>query len=115
MSAFDKQEGGDHYKKLAIGPTEYSLANGLDAGQSEIIKYVTRFKDKNGLQDLKKARHTIDLLIDHYYPEESSEVPLAILEATQNQPEPIKAFSQGGFVNNDTCARMPTSHIRRNR
>ncbi|MEW5968649.1 MAG: DUF3310 domain-containing protein [Pseudomonadota bacterium] len=82
MSAFDKQEGGDHYKKLAIGPTEYSLANGLDAGQSAIIKYVTRFKDKNGLQDLKKARHTIDLLIEHYYSEDSGDIPLAILEAT---------------------------------
>ncbi|WP_151749244.1 DUF3310 domain-containing protein [Acinetobacter seifertii] len=83
MKAFDKQEGGDHYKKLAIQPMQYSLVNGLDAGQATIIKYVTRFKDKKGLEDLKKARHTIDLLIEHYYPEESNEVPLAILEATE--------------------------------
>ncbi|AZC00314.1 DUF3310 domain-containing protein [Acinetobacter pittii] len=115
MSAFDKQEGGDHYKKLAIGPTEYSLANGLDAGQSAIIKYVTRFKDKNGLQDLKKARHTIDLLIEHYYPEDSGDVPLAILEATQNKPESHKLLSQGGFVNDDACARKPTTFLNRNR
>ncbi|PPC02500.1 DUF3310 domain-containing protein [Acinetobacter pittii] len=85
MNAFNKQEGGDHYKKLAIQPMQYALANGLDAGQATIIKYVTRFKDKNGLEDLKKARHTIDLLIEHYYPEESSAVPLAILEATEKR------------------------------
>ncbi|WP_198077576.1 DUF3310 domain-containing protein [Acinetobacter calcoaceticus] len=82
MKAFDKQEGGDHYKKLVIQPMQYALANGLDAGQATIIKYVTRFKDKNGLEDLKKARHTIDLLIEHYYPEDSGDIPIAILEAT---------------------------------
>lgn len=61
------QIGGNHYSKLAIQPMEYSLANGLDAGQHTVIKYVTRFKDKGGIEDLHKAKHTIDLLIAHYY------------------------------------------------
>ncbi len=62
--ALDIQVGGDHYKKLKIQPMEYSMANGLNACQHTIIKYVTRYPDKNGVEDLKKARHTIDLLID---------------------------------------------------
>ena len=63
-SALDVQVGGGHYKNLAIQPMEYSMANGLDACQHTIIKYVTRFRDKGGIVDLEKARHTIDMLIE---------------------------------------------------
>jgi hypothetical protein len=42
---------------------EYSMANNLDACQHTIIKYVTRFRDKGGIDDLLKARHVIDMLI----------------------------------------------------
>lgn len=64
MSAFDAQVGGDHYSKMKIQPFQYSMENGLDPMQHTIIKYVTRFRDKNGLADLQKARHVIDLLIE---------------------------------------------------
>ena len=57
------QVGGSHYTKLAIQPMEYSMANGLDACQHTIVKYVTRFRDKGGIQDLEKAKHVIDMLI----------------------------------------------------
>jgi hypothetical protein len=57
------QIGGDHYSKLAIQPMEYSLANNLNAAQHTAIKYVTRYKDKGGIEDLKKAIHTIQFLI----------------------------------------------------
>lgn len=57
------QIGGDHYKKMKIQPMEFSMANGLDACQHTIIKYVTRFRDKGGIADLEKARHVIDMLI----------------------------------------------------
>lgn len=65
MSAFDKQEGGDHYVKLKIQPFEYSMANGLDPMQHTAIKYITRFRDKGGIADLHKAIHTLELLIEH--------------------------------------------------
>ena len=64
MSAFDKQIGGDHYCNMKIQPFQYSMENKLDPMQHTIIKYVTRFRDKNGLADLEKARHVIDLLIE---------------------------------------------------
>lgn len=64
MSALEQQVDGDHYKKLAIQPMEYSMANGLDACQHTIIKYVTRFRDKGGVRDLVKAAHVIDMLIE---------------------------------------------------
>jgi hypothetical protein len=62
--SFQTMVGGDHYTKLKIQPMEYSLANNLNAAQHTVVKYVTRYKDKNGIEDLKKARHTIDLLIE---------------------------------------------------
>ncbi len=63
-SVLKRQVGGVHYTKLKIQPMEYSMGNGLDPCQHTIIKYVTRFRDKNGLEDLKKARHTLDMLIE---------------------------------------------------
>ena len=64
MSALDIQVGGDHYKTMKIQPMEFSMLNELDACQHTIIKYVTRFRMKNGVQDLEKAKHVIDLLIE---------------------------------------------------
>lgn len=59
----DTQVGGDHYKKLKIQPMEYSMANKLDPCQHTIIKYVTRFRDKGGITDLRKAMHVLEMLI----------------------------------------------------
>ena len=67
MSAFDKQISGNHYKSLKIQPMQYALENNLNYGQANAIKYITRYKSKNGLEDLKKAIHCIELLIDHEY------------------------------------------------
>lgn len=60
----DEQVGGDHYSKLAIQPAVYSERNNLSYLQGNIIKYVTRYKDKNGIEDLYKAIHSIKLLIE---------------------------------------------------
>ena len=64
VKASDTQVGGNHYTKLAIQPMRYSMKNGLDPLQHTIIKYVTRFRDKNGIEDLEKAKHCIDMLIE---------------------------------------------------
>ena len=69
-SANKKQVGGNHYIKLKIQPMDYSEDNGLSPAQHTAIKYVTRFKDKDGKKDLLKARHLIDWMINKYYPEE---------------------------------------------
>ena len=58
----DTQVDGDHYKKLKIQPMEYSMANGLDACQHTVVKYVTRFRDKGGEKDIDKAIHALQML-----------------------------------------------------
>lgn len=64
MSHFDTQVGGDHYKKMPIQPLEFIAKNGLDFFQGCVLKYILRYKDKDGVQDLKKARHFIDMMIE---------------------------------------------------
>lgn len=63
-SALQRQEGGGHYKDLKIQPIEYIHANGVPFAEGSVIKYVTRWRDKGGVADLKKARHFLDLLIE---------------------------------------------------
>lgn len=63
MSALETQVGGDHYKTKAIQPVEYIHANGLGFCEGNVVKYVSRWREKNGLKDLEKARHYLDILI----------------------------------------------------
>jgi len=63
--SWKSQIGGNHYKDMIIQPMEYSMKNNLNALQHTIIKYVSRYKDKNGVQDLEKAKHCIEMLIDY--------------------------------------------------
>jgi hypothetical protein len=59
-----RQEGGDHYSKLPIQPAEYAHRNGLGGLETLALKYITRWRDKNGLKDLRKAIHTLEILVD---------------------------------------------------
>lgn len=61
---FAVQVGGTHYKSMKIQPVEFIHANGIDFLSGNAIKYLCRWKSKNGIEDLKKARHYIDLLIE---------------------------------------------------
>lgn len=67
MSALDTQEGGNHYKDMAIQPMTYSMKNKLDPCQHTAIKYISRFRDKDGIKDLRKAIHCIEMLIEFEY------------------------------------------------
>ncbi len=64
MSAKDNQIGGDHYRKLAVQPAEYILRNKLGWAEGTVIGYLTRWRDKGGVEDLRKAVHVIELLIE---------------------------------------------------
>lgn len=60
---FKSQIGGEHYKNMAIQPFEYAMANQMNAGQFAVVKYVSRYLRKGGIEDLKKAKHFLDLMI----------------------------------------------------
>ena len=58
------QVGGEHYKKYPIQPVTFSMANELNHCQANVVKYIVRYKDKDGLKDLEKAIHYIRLLAE---------------------------------------------------
>ena len=62
MSALNKQVAGDHYKDQPIQPVEYIHANAMGYFEGNVVKYVSRWRKKNGIADLEKAKH----YIDHY-------------------------------------------------
>ena len=62
--ALDKQVGGDHYSKLRIQPVEFIHQNNIPFIEGNVIKYVTRWRSKNGIKDLEKAKHYLELLIE---------------------------------------------------
>lgn len=65
MSALDRQVGGDHYRSAAVQPIELIMAHDMDFCAGSVVKYVTRYKLKGTpLQDLEKARHYLDFLIE---------------------------------------------------
>jgi hypothetical protein len=64
FNALDVQVSGTHYKDLAIQPVEYIHANNIGYFEGNVIKYVSRWRNKNGVKDLEKAKHYIDLLIE---------------------------------------------------
>ena len=64
--ALDRQVGGGHYKILKIQPVEFIHANNLGFLEGCIIKRATRWRDKDGVQDLEKIIHEAQLLIDFH-------------------------------------------------
>ena len=65
--ATDKQIGGSHYKENKIQPIEFIHANNIPFIEANVIKYITRHKFKNGAEDLRKAIHYIEMLIELEY------------------------------------------------
>lgn len=63
-SSLDVQIGGGHYKDMVIQPIEYNIKNNIPFAEGNVIKYVSRWRNKNGVEDLKKARHILDILIE---------------------------------------------------
>ena len=68
-TALQRQEGGQHYKDNAIQPIVYIHANGLGFCAGNVVKYITRYKDKNGAEDVRKAIHYCQLLLELEYGE----------------------------------------------
>lgn len=64
VKANDIQHGGDHYKDRVIEPWDYVAANELCFFTGNAVKYLTRWRSKGGVTDLKKAKHYIDKLIE---------------------------------------------------
>jgi len=75
MSAYKKQIGGRHYMDMVMQPSEFINKNKLQFAEGNAIKYICRHKHKGEVQDLEKAKHYIDMIIERDYivPKEKEE------------------------------------------
>jgi hypothetical protein len=64
MSALDIQVAGTHYKDLPIQPVQYIQANNIPYMEGNVVKYVSRWRTKGGMDDLRKAKHYLEMLIE---------------------------------------------------
>jgi len=76
MSVYDKQIGGSHYKKMKIQPSKFVIENELLFPEGSIIKYICRHRFKNGKEDLLKAMHFIEMIIERDYSKTETKNPL---------------------------------------
>jgi hypothetical protein len=76
LKSTDYQVAGSHYQKLKIQPIDYILANELGFCEGAIVKYISRYKDKGGVDDLRKIKQFCDFLIE----EELKDTPLTTME-----------------------------------
>ena len=67
MSTYKKQIGGQHYLKYKIQPSEFVIENRLLYPEGNVIKYILRHQNKGGKEDLEKAKHFIDMIIERDY------------------------------------------------
>lgn len=67
QTALTKQEGGNHYKDMKIQPVEFIVANNIDFLEANVIKYVCRHESKNREQDIRKAIHYCELILQLKY------------------------------------------------
>ena len=72
VSALGKQVSGNHYKDKGIQPIVYIHANDLGFCEGNVVKYVTRHKEKNGAADIRKAIHYLELLLELQYQDKTS-------------------------------------------
>jgi hypothetical protein len=64
MTQLERQVGGVHYKDMKIQPIEFILANDLPFCEGNIVKYICRYKQKNGIEDIKKVIHYAEILLE---------------------------------------------------
>ncbi|RTL05394.1 DUF3310 domain-containing protein [Candidatus Dependentiae bacterium] len=64
LNPLSEQVGGSHYKTMKIQPVEFIMENDLGFCEGNAVKYLCRYKQKGGLQDLHKAKHYIEILIE---------------------------------------------------
>jgi len=85
------QVGGNHYQSFKIQPWEYIVKNNIGWSEGEVIKYVSRWRNKNGVEDLRKAKTVIEnliaetLQIEQQIPPKPTRYPIIDYQLTENE------------------------------
>lgn len=86
MKALERQEGGSHYE-MPIQPIEFIVANEIPYREANVIKYTVRHGSKNGAEDIKKAIHYLEMILEDYDEEDTNEG-----ETEERHYEPYRSY-----------------------
>ena len=108
MKHSDKQVGGNHYKGMAIQPTDFIALNDIPFIEGNVIKYVCRHEFKNGKEDIMKAIHYLNLLLEYKYPEhkhsnESNDISESLQEVQGGLPLHRDSGSPEAYPGGEVC------------
>lgn len=92
-SSFDHQVGGSHYADYAIQPLEFCVLNNIPFLEGNVIKYICRWRKKNGVEDLQKAKHYIEMLIE--LEEKNAKSNTKLGKQIPNLPDPSGVYPIG--------------------
>jgi uncharacterized protein DUF3310 len=95
--------GSVHYKKLKIEPIEYIEENNLPFHEGEIVKYITRWRDKGGIKDLEKVEWYVHRLMER---EQKKLNPNIMLKADMSEEE-LNAFRKHGMRGREDPGHRP--------
>ena len=87
MSVWKKQIGGKHYIKYKIQPSQFVTENKLLYPEGSVIKYILRHQDKGGKEDLDKAKHFIDMIIERDYGDHIKSLPHGFTLTKSKDPD----------------------------
>ena len=87
MSVYKKQIGGTHYKDMKIQPSEFINKNKLQFAEGNAIKYICRHAYKGEVQDLEKAKHYIDMIIERDYGDHTKPLPHGFTLTKSKDPD----------------------------
>jgi hypothetical protein len=113
MGALENQVGGDHYKKLKIQPIEFSVSHGLGPCEMNIVKYASRYKAKNGAQDIEKIGHYIDLHFETLYiePHDTARARLIISQLLDIHCQPPNVIIPEQYCNENGIDNINARHL----
>ncbi len=84
---YKKQIGGDHYKSMKIQPAQFINENNLPFAEGNAIKYICRHRHKGEVQDLEKAKHYIDMIIERDYGDHTQPLPHGFTLTPSKDPD----------------------------
>lgn len=104
MKHSDKQVGGKHYKSMKIQPTDFIAANDIPFIEGNVIKYVCRHEFKNGKEDVLKAIHYLNLLLEYKYSDERNDIQGPVQEVKGGRTCDPDSDSPEANTGGDFCA-----------
>ena len=99
---YDTQVGGNHYQKMKIQPSEFINKNQLQFAEGNAIKHICRHGSKGKKQDLEKAKHYIDMIIERDYSDEKVFLPESDSDAMDDLSEGFKVTYSVNPIDDDS-------------